>query len=224
MRWPASFSFMPRCVCAADNQLCGDSLFRQHFQQCGAGRRKQAYHPVSEQCAACRAAGSRCQGSERRHHRRQPPPDSGISAGEFRRLPVVSSGRRCRKEFHFDPKTPLRAGKLRLTAERTASFLTFEAGGRNLIFVNVNFAGLTGSEEKTVFGNLAEFVLSQDEPLIIVGDFGIPPGRKLFGRFWLRPDWKSKPHHHERRQQQVQPVYGAQRQCSGLSQPRVGKY
>lgn len=54
------------------------------------------------------------------------------------------------KSFILTRKAPLRAGKLRLTAERTASFLTFEEGGRNLIFVNVNFAGLTGSEEKTV--------------------------------------------------------------------------
>ena len=98
------------------------------------------------------------------------------------------------KSFILTRKTPLRAGKLRLTAERTASFLTFEAGGRNLIFVNVNFAGLTGSEEKTVFGNLAEFVLSQDEPLIIVGDFGIPAWSETFRTFLAQTGLEVKNH------------------------------
>ena len=98
------------------------------------------------------------------------------------------------KSFILTRKAPLRAGKLRLTAERTASFLTFEEGGRNLIFVNVNFAGLTGSEEKTVFGNLAEFVLSQDEPLIIVGDFGIPAWSETFRTFLAQTGLEVKNH------------------------------
>ena len=98
------------------------------------------------------------------------------------------------KSFILTKKTPLRAGKLRLTAKRTASFLTFEENGKNLIFVNINFAGLTGGEEKTVFDNLSEFVLSQDEPLIIIGDFGIPAWSETFRKFLAQTGLEVKNH------------------------------
>ncbi len=98
------------------------------------------------------------------------------------------------KSFILTKKTPLRAGKLRLTAERSASFLVFEEGGRNLIFVNVDFAGLKTAEEKTVFDNLTKFVLGQDEPLILIGDFGIPAWSKTFKDFLAKTELEVKNH------------------------------
>lgn len=106
------------------------------------------------------------------------------------------------KSFILTRKAPLRAGKLRLTAERTASFLTFEEGGRNLIFVNVNFAGLTGSEGENCFwqpgricsqsGRAADY-RRRFRNSRLVGNFSNIFGSDRTG--------SKKPHHHERRQQ-----------------------
>lgn len=96
------------------------------------------------------------------------------------------------KSFILTNKTPLRAGKIKLSPKYSASFLVFEENGKNLIFVNVDFGKLKKSEEKNVFDNLAEFVLSQDEPLIIVGDFGIPAWSETFKNFLAKTDLEVK--------------------------------
>ena len=98
------------------------------------------------------------------------------------------------KSFIVTKKTPLRAGKLQLSAMRSASFLVFEESGKKLVFVNVDFAGLKSEEEKTIFDNLAEFVLSQDEPPIIMGDFGIPAWSETFRAFLARTGLEVKNH------------------------------
>lgn len=104
--------------------------------------------------------------------------------------------------FHADAGTygsfimiasePQRAGKLRLTPERDASFAAVKGGSRSFTFVNLDFSGLKPGEEKVLFDNLAEFVLSQDDPLIIVGDFGIPAWSDTFKRFLHKTELEVK--------------------------------
>ena len=98
------------------------------------------------------------------------------------------------KSFILTLLPPQRAGKLHLTPKRTASFLTVTKGNHKFIFVNIDFSGIKAEEEKIVFDNLAEFVLKQDEPLIIIGDFGIPAWSKTFQSFLNKTELEVKNH------------------------------
>lgn len=98
------------------------------------------------------------------------------------------------KTFILTNKTPVRAGKLRLTSQHSASFMTLKENGRHFIFVNIDFSNLEENEEKTVFDNLAEFVLNQDNPVIIIGDFGIPAWSKTFRSFLNKTELEVKNH------------------------------
>lgn len=109
-----------------------------------------------------------------------------LSDKEYGKYKIFHENAGLEKSFILTDKTPLRAGKLRLTPKRTASFLTFNQDGRNFIFINVDFMGIEAEEEKVVFDNLAEFVLNQDNPVIIVGDFGLPAWSGIFKEFLNR--------------------------------------
>lgn len=98
------------------------------------------------------------------------------------------------KSFILTTLEPLRAGKLHLTPQRTASFLMVSKGEHKFIFVNIDFSNLKKNEEKVVYDNLAEFVLKQDEPLIIIGDFGIPAWAKTFQNFLNKTELEVKNH------------------------------
>ncbi|MFR0737509.1 MAG: hypothetical protein ACLSHR_11570 [Oscillospiraceae bacterium] len=43
-----------------------------------------------------------------------------------------------------------------------------------MVLINIDLSGLSHRDEKTVYHNLAEFVTAQDNPVIIIGEFGIP--------------------------------------------------
>lgn len=87
-----------------------------------------------------------------------------------------------------------RAGKLHLTANRVASFLSVIKGNHSFVFINIDFSNLKTDEEKVVFDNLSEFVLKQDEPVIIIGDFGIPSWSKTFQNFLNKTELEVKNH------------------------------
>ncbi len=96
------------------------------------------------------------------------------------------------RNFILTNKNHLRAGLIKLSPRHRASFLVFEEGDRNLVFINVDFASLRKKEEKIVFDNLAEFILAQDEPVIIAGDFGIPAWSETFKKFLAKTDLEVK--------------------------------
>ena len=83
----------------------------------------------------------------------------------------------------FAEDVPLRSGKINFNHNQEASFLVFEIGGHNLILINLYFAKLPLSEQEVVFKNLREFVLSQDDPVIVIGDFGLPAWMPVFKNF-----------------------------------------
>lgn len=98
------------------------------------------------------------------------------------------------KSFILTSLDSQRAGKLHLTADRVASFLSVIKGSRSFVFINIDFSNLKNAEEKVVFDNLAEFVLKQDEPVIIIGDFGIPAWSKTFQSFLNKTELEVKNH------------------------------
>ena len=78
---------------------------------------------------------------------------------------------------------PLKSGKLRLSPRFTASYMSFIAEEQPLVLINIDLSGLSHRDEKTVYHNLAEFVTAQDNPVIIIGEFGIPAWSDTFKKF-----------------------------------------
>lgn len=89
---------------------------------------------------------------------------------------------------------PYRAGKLQLSPARSGSFAAVEIDGHQFVLVNIDFAGLHHRDEKAVYDNLAEFVLAQDEPVVIVGDFGLPAWSRTFQEFLVKTGLEVKNH------------------------------
>lgn len=94
----------------------------------------------------------------------------------------------------FSQTFPYRAGKIQFSASRSGSFFAVEAAGHKFVLVNIDFAGLHHREEKTVYNNLAAFVTAQDEPVVIVGDFGIPAWSRTFQDFLVKTGLEVKNH------------------------------
>jgi hypothetical protein len=79
-----------------------------------------------------------------------------------------------------------RFGRIRLSPRFEASFITVRFDDNSFIIINLNLRGITLNEKEQVFENLGEFVLSQDEAVIVVGNFGIPVWSSMFNRFLLK--------------------------------------
>lgn len=76
-----------------------------------------------------------------------------------------------------------RTGTIRLSPHNKATFIIFRRYNRRFVTVSVDFSTIPEKEQKLVFDNLSEFVLKQDDPVIIVGNFGIPSWSPLFKNF-----------------------------------------
>lgn len=85
-----------------------------------------------------------------------------------------------------------RSGIIELSPGRKASFIVFEKNHRLFTVISLDFGNLKNQEQETVFCNLAEFVQSRDDPVIVVGDFGIPAWADTFKRFLIKTDLKVK--------------------------------
>lgn len=81
-----------------------------------------------------------------------------------------------------------RSGKLELSPQISASFISFEKYDQVITLVNVDFSKIEPAEQKLVFNNLAEFVANQDEPVVVFGDFGIPSWSPIFRDFLINTD------------------------------------
>ncbi len=77
----------------------------------------------------------------------------------------------------------LSSGHLNLAPNRQAYFITLEQEGETYTVVSLNLTYLQKSEQKALYENLADFVLQRDEPVIIVGNFGIPAWHPVFKDF-----------------------------------------
>lgn len=85
-----------------------------------------------------------------------------------------------------------RSGIIELSPGRKASFIIFEKDHRLFTVISLDFGNLKNREQETVFANLAEFVQSRDDPVIVVGDFGVPAWADVFKRFLIKTDLKVK--------------------------------
>lgn len=89
---------------------------------------------------------------------------------------------------------PLRSGKLKFSEAQTGSYMEVLEDNQPLVLINIDFSGISRQEEKSTYKNLAKFVLMQDNPVIIVGDFGIPAWSKTFQKFLNKTGLEVKNH------------------------------
>ncbi len=76
-----------------------------------------------------------------------------------------------------------RKGTIRLSEKNQGSFIVFRSYNRRFVAVNIDFSDVPEKELHLVYDNLSEFVLKQDDPVLIVGDFGVPAWSSLFKNF-----------------------------------------
>lgn len=74
-------------------------------------------------------------------------------------------------------------GHIQLTPNLGAVFATVSIKDNIFTIVQVDFAKLELAEEELLFKNLADYVLAQDEPVIIFGNFGVPSWSQYFKEF-----------------------------------------
>ena len=90
------------------------------------------------------------------------------------------------KSLILSKDTPARYGRIMLNSRFEASFITLKSEDNSFIIINLNLRGISVKEKMHVFENLSEFVLNQDEAVIIIGDFGIPAWSTTFNKFLLK--------------------------------------
>ncbi len=70
--------------------------------------------------------------------------------------------------------TVLSRRRLQLASGTEVPVITIEKGGHVFSLLRVNFASLKSSEREGAFRQLKAFVVSQDDPVIVFGNFGEP--------------------------------------------------
>ena len=75
-------------------------------------------------------------------------------------------------------------GKLELSPHLSAAFAGIEnQQDKTIMLINLDFSKKYEAEYQTAFHNLEKFVMAQNGPVVIVGDFGIPSWDILFREF-----------------------------------------
>ncbi len=89
-------------------------------------------------------------------------------------------------------QTVLRSGHLNLLPTVQANFVTFDKNKHIFTAIDVNFAGLGEKERRKAFRQLKTFITMQDNPVIVVGDFGETPWSRSFNRFLQQTNLRVK--------------------------------
>ncbi|MBR1605390.1 MAG: hypothetical protein IJ660_04710 [Alphaproteobacteria bacterium] len=83
------------------------------------------------------------------------------------------SQRKDDKYLIFTPHKILRSGEVLLSQNNQAGFAEVNIDLKKIVFIAVDFSKSSLKEKQTALKNLAEFVNMQDNPVIVVGNFGI---------------------------------------------------
>ena len=83
-------------------------------------------------------------------------------------------------------------GKLDLSPHLTASFIKFDKNNQEYTLITLDFLEKYKKEYVTAYKNLEKFILMQNGPVIVIGDFGIPSWHPLFADFLIATDLSVK--------------------------------
>lgn len=87
-----------------------------------------------------------------------------------------------------------RMGTIRLAPGYDAIFLTFNSDNRIFTLINLDFERINPRQATLAYENLSEFVGGRDEPVLIVGDFGVPAWSPVFKSFLRQTGLQVKNH------------------------------
>lgn len=87
-----------------------------------------------------------------------------------------------------------RMGTIHLAPGYDAVFLTFKSDDRIFTLINLDFDRIDPHHAALVYENLSEFVSGRDEPVLIVGDFGLPAWSPVFKSFLRQTGLQVKNH------------------------------
>lgn len=85
-----------------------------------------------------------------------------------------------------------RFGLIKLSPKTKANYQITRQNNEDLMIIDVNFSKMKPENRHIVFDNLAEFVLKQNIPVILLGDFGIPAWSETFHNFLEKTELKVK--------------------------------
>ncbi|MFV0626010.1 MAG: hypothetical protein ACK5N8_01495 [Alphaproteobacteria bacterium] len=88
-----------------------------------------------------------------------------------------------RNEFVSIDRDFLKKGIVGLSPHYKADFMLSQLSDKGVMFIAVDFSGISLDEVEIVFNNLAQFVNLQGCPIVILGDFGIPVWTTPFKNF-----------------------------------------
>jgi hypothetical protein len=85
--------------------------------------------------------------------------------------------------FVASKEHPETAGKIKITAQNAAPFVILRGGNSNIIILGVDFSTINNNDLPYAFNQIEDFLLSRDEPVIILGDFKIVAWSAVFATF-----------------------------------------
>lgn len=112
--------------------------------------------------------------------------DNRLSALASRDYQLFHNENLLDKSFIYSRLDALHAGKVHFSPRYEASYLSFDFDGHKGLLLNVDFSKLAAEEAAGLYNNLTEFVLEQNLPVIIIGDFGLPSWSDTFQNFLLK--------------------------------------
>ncbi len=86
----------------------------------------------------------------------------------------------------------LRSGHLNLSENLQAGFITFEKNQNVFTVIDVDFSKVSAQSRKTAYEQLRKFIVMQDDPVIVIGDFAETPWAKMFKKFLLDTELEVK--------------------------------
>lgn len=85
--------------------------------------------------------------------------------------------------FLYPSSSTIEARGTLILAERHQAFYTTTKEPHPLTIIQVNFKSATQKEYPLLFRHLHQFIVSQNNPVIVYGEFGIPAWQKVFRTF-----------------------------------------
>ncbi len=78
------------------------------------------------------------------------------------------------ENFMLSRSAPRQSGTVRLSASATAGYAELLSEAAPLVLINIDFQNIPQQELTTAYNNLSEFINMQDNPIVVVGNFGRP--------------------------------------------------
>ncbi len=101
-----------------------------------------------------------------------------ISQGQDIKIDLQSTG-----NFNTQNTSVVREGILHFGTQHQGYFKVIRVGEDNVTLIGVNFSQVKTKNIEKYFNSLRQFVLEQNNPVIVFGEFGVPAWFKVFRQF-----------------------------------------